>query len=138
MQALRPSVKTHQGSIWHMTFFLLGSFFLISTCRSCHYLSLDWFPSLPLLALGYVYVGKGRTTICLELNHISVSFAFPRQLFGQMESINGTGACRRQEMLTQGPAPDPKCKLNISSFLTLPHLLNSLSHAKDIWGDQIY
>ena len=24
-------------------------------------------------------------------------------------------------MLTQGPAPDPKCKLNISSFLTLPH-----------------
>ena len=26
-------------------------------------------------------------------------------------------------MLTQGPAPDPKCKLNFSSFLTLPHLL---------------
>ena len=25
-------------------------------------------------------------------------------------------------MLTQGPAPDPKCKVNISSFLTLPHL----------------
>ena len=30
--------------------------------------------------------------------------------------------CRRQGMLTQGPAPDPKCKLNISSLLTLPHL----------------
>ena len=29
-------------------------------------------------------------------------------------------------MLTQGPAPDPKCKLNISSFLTLLHLLDSL------------
>ena len=27
-------------------------------------------------------------------------------------------------MLTQGPTPDPKCKLNISSFLTLPHLLD--------------
>ena len=25
-------------------------------------------------------------------------------------------------MLTEGPAPDPKCKLNISSFLRLPHL----------------
>ena len=25
-------------------------------------------------------------------------------------------------MLIQGPAPDPKCKANISSFLTLPHL----------------
>ena len=29
-------------------------------------------------------------------------------------------------MLTQGPAPDPKCKLNISSFLTLTHLLDCL------------
>ena len=29
-------------------------------------------------------------------------------------------------MLTQGPTPDPKCKLNISSFLTLPHLLDFL------------
>ena len=29
-------------------------------------------------------------------------------------------------MLTQGPAPDPKCRLNISSFLTLPHLLDCL------------
>ena len=29
-------------------------------------------------------------------------------------------------MLTQGPAPDPKCKLNISSFFTLPHLLDCL------------
>ena len=25
-------------------------------------------------------------------------------------------------MLTHGPTPDPKCKLNISLFLTLPHL----------------
>ena len=29
-------------------------------------------------------------------------------------------------MLTQGHAPDPKCKLNISSFLTLPHVLDCL------------
>ena len=29
-------------------------------------------------------------------------------------------------MLTQGPAPDPKCKLIISSFLTLPYLLDCL------------
>ena len=27
-------------------------------------------------------------------------------------------------MLTQGPAPDPKYKLNISQFLTFPHLLD--------------
>ena len=30
-------------------------------------------------------------------------------------------------MLTQGAAPDPKCKLIISSFLTVPHLLDCLS-----------
>ena len=35
-------------------------------------------------------------------------------------------SCRRQWMLTPGSASDPKCKLNISPFLTLPHLLNSL------------
>ena len=29
-------------------------------------------------------------------------------------------------MLTQGTAPDPKCKLNVSSFLTLPHLSDCL------------
>ena len=29
-------------------------------------------------------------------------------------------------MLTQGPTPDPKCKLNISSFLILPHLSDCL------------
>ena len=35
-------------------------------------------------------------------------------------------------MLTQGPKPDPKCKLNISSFLTLPHPSDCLICANDI------
>ena len=35
-------------------------------------------------------------------------------------------------MLTQGPVQDPKCKLNISSFLTLPYPLECLTYAKDI------
>ena len=35
-------------------------------------------------------------------------------------------------MLTQGRTPDPKCKLNISSFLTLRHPLDCLTFAKDI------
>ena len=29
-------------------------------------------------------------------------------------------------MLSQGPTPVPKCKLNISSLLTFPHLLDCL------------
>ena len=35
-------------------------------------------------------------------------------------------------MLTQGPAPDPKCKFNISSFLTLPHPSVYLICANDV------
>ena len=35
-------------------------------------------------------------------------------------------------MLTQEPAPDPKCKLNITSFFTFPHPLDCLICAKDI------
>ena len=35
-------------------------------------------------------------------------------------------------MLTQGPAPDPKCELNITSFLRLPHPLYCPICAKDI------
>ena len=34
-------------------------------------------------------------------------------------------------MLTQGSAPDPKCELNIPSFLTLPHPLHCPIFAKD-------
>ena len=41
-------------------------------------------------------------------------------------------SCREQGILTKGPAPYPKCKLYISSFLTLPHPLECLICAKDI------
>ena len=35
-------------------------------------------------------------------------------------------------MLTQGPTPDPKCELNVTSFLTLPHPLHCLICPKNI------
>ena len=41
-------------------------------------------------------------------------------------------SCRRQGILTQEPAPDPKCKLNVTSFFTFPHPLDCLICAKDI------
>ena len=34
--------------------------------------------------------------------------------------------------MTQGPPPDPKCKLNITPFLTLPHPLHCPICPKDI------
>ena len=40
-------------------------------------------------------------------------------------------SCRRQGMLTQGPSPDDKCKLNISSFLIRSHPLVCLIYTKD-------
>ena len=43
-----------------------GSFFLVSACWSCHYLSWRWVPSLPLLVLHSVYYGQGSTIWLLE------------------------------------------------------------------------
>ena len=42
-------------------------------------------------------------------------------------------SCQKsQGMLTPGPASDPKCELNIRSFLQLPHPLHCPICAKDI------
>ena len=41
-------------------------------------------------------------------------------------------SCSRQWMLIQGPTPDPKCELNITSFFTLPYPLHCPICAKDI------
>ena len=35
-------------------------------------------------------------------------------------------SCRKQWILTQGTTQNPNCYLNISSFITLPHLLDCL------------
>ena len=35
-------------------------------------------------------------------------------------------------MLTQGPAPNFMCKVNISSFFTLPHLLECLICTRNV------
>ena len=41
-------------------------------------------------------------------------------------------SCSRQGILTQGPAQDTKCELNITSFLTFPDPLHCPICAKDI------
>ena len=87
--------------------------------------------SLPLLRLGskstslspgfYVHWPRQYNTICWELDLVSEFFVFfPGWLFQQMESINMVGALRRHGTQTKGPTPDPKCKLIISSFCTIP------------------
>ena len=45
---------------------------------------------------------------------------------------------KRQGMLTQGPASDRKCNLIISSFLTLPHLLDCLICSRNAMSIVLY
>ena len=50
-----------------------------------------------------------------------------------VDGVNGCGWCLAGDrMLTQGLVPDPNCKLNISSFPTLLHVLDCLICAKNI------
>ena len=50
-------------------------------------------------------------------------------------------SCRRQGILTHGPTPNPKCKLNTSPFILLPHLLDCVVISNDVrvvnlyWGE---
>ena len=46
--------------------------------------------------------------------------------FWQMESINVAGVLQEAGDADSGPVVDRKCKLNVSSFLTLPDLLDCL------------
>ena len=79
------------------------------------------------LRLGVCLCGpKQYDTICLELNLISGLFAFFWLIVWE-DAINlWVVPCGRQVMLTQGCTPNPKFKLNISSLLTLPHVLDCL------------
>ena len=56
--------------------------------------------------------------ICLELNRASGFFTFSGKLW--------LVSCRMHGMLSQGPTHGPKFKLIISSFFTLPYLLDCL------------
>ena len=58
---------------------------------------------------------------------ISGFFVFPRLIvLGKWNQGMWLMTCKKQRMLTKGPTPDPKCKLIIPPFLTLPHLLECL------------
>ena len=80
-----------------------------------------------------MYIGQGNTIWFVE----SLIF-FRIFCFFLVDCLSGWSqwmwlvSCRRQEMLTQGSAPDPKFKLNISSFLALLHPLYCLICAKDV------
>ena len=50
----------------------------------------------------------------------------------QMRQPNGYGSVKNDDIYTWDLAPAPKCKLNISSFLTLPYPLDCLICANDI------
>ena len=73
----------------------------------------------------YICRPRHYNLICWELNLKSGSFAF-FWLIKWMDGIHKYDWCHAGWMLTQELTPDPTCKLNILSFLALPHLLDSL------------
>ena len=91
--------------------------------------------SLPLFGLGSKSTSLGPgfclcrprqyDLISWKFDVISVFFVFSWLIvLGGWNQWMWLVSCRRQGMLTQGPAPDPKSKLIISPFLTLQHLLD--------------
>ena len=91
--------------------------------------------SLPLLGLGSkstslnhgFYVVFQGNTIRSVWSRISFLDSFLADCLGGGNQQMWLVSCRRQGMLIQGLASDLKCKLIISSFLTLLHFLNCLS-----------
>ena len=92
--------------------------------------------SLPLLGLGFkstslipgfcVHRPRQYYSICWEFDFFQDFLFLLGWLFGQMESIDVAGVFQEAGMLTYGPAQYPKCMLNVSSFLTIPHPLECL------------
>ena len=154
MRASRRSVKTHQG--FNFCWFLPqpGLQVYLSKCldayvssgctilvffRGCSslfqhvdlvttslragfqdYLYQPWVLHMQAKVEGYLFLGAE--------SHFSI-LCFFLLVDCLSDGINKCGwlaSCRRQGMLTQGPTADPQCKLNISSFVTLPHLLDCL------------
>ena len=98
--------------------------------------------SPPLLGLGSNFASlssgfcvrrpRQYNTICWELDLVSRLFVFFLvDCLGGWNQEIWLVSCRRQGMLTQWPAPDRKCKLIISSFITLPHLLDCFIYTRN-------
>ena len=117
-----------ESRLYDTTCFLLQFFSLSSASWSCHYPSYSWVPSLPLLALRSVYLDQGSMIQFVRSWISSLWFLFfSGYLSGRIESINVAGVLQEAgDTDSRAHTPDPKCKLNISSFLTLPHWLDCL------------
>ena len=61
------------------------------------------------------------------------SLVFPGSLFERMESINVAGVLKEVGgMLTKRHVLDPQCKLIISPFFALPHVLHCLLCTRNV------
>ena len=87
--------------------------------------------SLPLLGLGFKSTSLNPgfcwfSSLFGVESHFWVLCLFLVNNLGGWNQLMWLVSSRRQGMLTVEPTRDPKCRLNISSFLTLPHLLDCL------------
>ena len=94
--------------------------------------------SLLILSLPYLRLGskstslnhgfcvrrpKQNNTICWELDLFFRVCVFLGDCLGRWSQCIGVVSSRKKGMQTRGSAPDLKCKMNVSSFLTLPYLV---------------
>ena len=143
MQASRLLVKAHQGP-GPIGFSLSTGFQVyLSKCWDPYVspgctirLVFFWvfLPCFCMLIMSLLLLGLGSKSTSLspgswiwKLDLISEFFVFSwLNILGGWNQQMWLVPCRRQGMPTQGLTPDPKCKLIISTFLKLPHLLDCL------------
>ena len=158
IQSLRQSVKTHQGFGSIGSF--LSTLFQIYLCNCCDpdvrpgctmWLAflLMFLLCCSMLTLLVPFSGlcskctslkpgfcvrkfRQYNTICCKVNLISGFFAFSWAIIWEDGINNKAGDLLEKRIPTQGPELDPKFNLNISSFLTLSHLLTWLIGTRNV------
>lgn len=105
-----------KSRLYDTTFFLLFSCFFAKLIFS---LPPIWVSSLPLIALGFVYIGQGKVLWFVEGSIFFQDFV-SSWMFVWEGGINGCGWWLKG-------LSDPMCQLNISSFW-LPHLRQGYHH----------
>ena len=105
-----------KSRLYDTTFFLLFSCFFAKLIFS---LPPIWVSSLPLIALGFVYIGQGKVLWFVEGSIFFQDFV-SSWMFVWEGGINGCGWWLKG-------LSDPMCQLNISSFW-LPHLWQGYHH----------
>ena len=140
MQASRRSVKAHKGSGPIGSSLSAGFQVYLSKCCDPYVspgctirLAFFWvfLPCFSMLILSLPLLGLGSKSTFHSPGFCVRSSKQYNMICWELDLISGFFVFFLVYCLTQEPAPDPKCKLIVSSFLTLTHLLDCLTCTKN-------